>query len=423
MNQRRLTKLALATLLCGVPLLLPANGMRVVSQDSFAAARGEAFVATADNPSAIYYNPAGITQIEGGDLRLGLYNLYLAPTFTPTNGAANAGNEYELNKHFAFVPQTYFTYSLPDSAWSFGAGLYAPYGAGISWPQDTGFRAVATRGRLSYIRLNPVAAVELAPTLSLAAGLMADYGNINLEQGLRARENPFANSFRFQGEGWSVGYNVGLLWQPSEIVSIGATFRSTTTINFEGKTEMEQQPVIRPTRLGASMEMEFPLTAVIGVSYRPTTNWNVEFDADYTDWSSVGKLTIKQEGTPPFPVQPNVPVNLHWQESWLLSAGVTRYLKDGWHLSAGYAFNQNSVPDDYYQPLVADLDRHFFTVGAGRKGRKYDFDVAYQLGYGPDRHVSGSLPPSQPGFSAGQNGDGTYDFISHAVLISFGIHF
>ena len=69
------------------------------------------------------------------------------------------------------------------------------------------------------------------------------------------------------------------------------------------------------------------------------------------------------------------------------------------------------------------MDRHFFTLGAGHRGRKYDFDVAYQFGYGPARLVTGSLPPSQPGFAAGQNGNGTYDFISHAVLISFGIHF
>ena len=42
-----------------------ANGFRLPDQDAFATARGEAFVATADNPSAIYYNPAGITQIRG----------------------------------------------------------------------------------------------------------------------------------------------------------------------------------------------------------------------------------------------------------------------------------------------------------------------------------------------------------------------
>ena len=423
MNSQRLIKTLAGLLVSAAPVLLQANGMRLVSQDGFATARGEAFVATADNPSAIYYNPAGITQLAGDQLRAGLYSIYLDPSFTPPGTAANAGETYHLNENFAVVPQAYYTHRVADSAWSVGAGLYAPYGAGISWPQDTGFRAVTTEGRLTYLRFNPVAAVKLAPNLSLGGGVLVDYGNINLEQGLRPRENPFRNYFRFQGEGWSVGYNVGVLWQPGEKFSFGATFRSETTVNFDGTTEMEQQPIIRPTRLAASMEMNFPLTAVVGVSYRPTAKWNLEVNADYTDWSSLGALSIKQRGTPPFPVQQNIAVNMHWQESWMFTAGATRYLAGGWHVSAGYVFNQNSVPDTYYSPLAADLDRHFFSVGAGRKGKRFDFDIAYQFGYGPPRTVVGSDPPSQPGFAANQNGDGTYDFTSHAVLVSFGIHF
>ena len=103
--------------------------------------------------------------------------------------------------------------------------------------------------------------------------------------------------------------------------------------------------------------------------------------------------------------------------------GVTRSFDNGWHISGGYLFNQNSVPDNYYSPLAADLDRHFFTIGFGRTGKRIDFDLTYQFGYGPAHTVTGSQPSSTPGFSANQNADGTYKFISHAVLISAGIHF
>ena len=46
------------------------------------------------------------------------------------------------------------------------------------------------------------------------------------------------------------------------------------------------------------MEMEFPLTAVVGVSYGPTPKWNIEFDADYTDWS-IGMTYKFKIYTPP----------------------------------------------------------------------------------------------------------------------------
>src|SRR3954471_17624185 len=67
---KTLPTLALALLYCANVL---AVGLRDPNQDPEGIARGNAFVATADNPSAVYYNPAGITQLEGNNARVGLY--------------------------------------------------------------------------------------------------------------------------------------------------------------------------------------------------------------------------------------------------------------------------------------------------------------------------------------------------------------
>src|SRR4051812_5262687 len=88
------------------------NGLRVLSQDGLATARGDAFAATADNASAVYYNPAGITQIPGTDLRVGLYNIYLQPTFRPPDSAANHVQTYDIGKHFAAVPEMFISHTL-----------------------------------------------------------------------------------------------------------------------------------------------------------------------------------------------------------------------------------------------------------------------------------------------------------------------
>src|ERR1039458_7320661 len=84
-----------------LPLTTSATGFRLPDQDAFATSRGEAFVATADNPSAIYYNPAGISQLEGNNLRAGIYGIYLDPSYRPPN----SGNSYHSSKNLAAVPQ------------------------------------------------------------------------------------------------------------------------------------------------------------------------------------------------------------------------------------------------------------------------------------------------------------------------------
>ena len=81
MNKLTAVRFLVATC-AAMPALLLANGMRLVSQDGFATARGEAFAATADNPSAIYYNPAGITQLDGTQLRAGITRSILIRPFS-----------------------------------------------------------------------------------------------------------------------------------------------------------------------------------------------------------------------------------------------------------------------------------------------------------------------------------------------------
>jgi len=401
-----------------------ANGFRLPDQDAFATARGEAFVATADNPSAIYYNPAGITQLEGGNVRGGFYEIFLEPSFTPPAGAPNAGHTYDEQKQDATIPQIFYTYTPKDSKLSFGLGIYAPFGGKTSWPQDTGFRSVALDGSLTYITINPVVAYKILPSLSIGGGVMVNYADMSLNQGLtRFYLSPNTNFFRFSGSGWSVGYNLGALWQPHETVSLGATFRSSATVTLQGQTEYEQWPQIsEPTHQSAEANFTFPMIAVVGISYRPTPKWNIEFDADYSDWSSFGSTTIHQSSAT-YPVEQDISMKLNWRSSWIYELGVTRRFDSGWQVSTGFAYSENSVPDDYYTPLAADMDRYFFSVGTGYRGQRFSFDIAYQFGYGPPHTVTGSQPSSIPANSTGQTADGKYDFISHAVSVSVGMRF
>ena len=414
---------AIIAFIAGFPALLNANGFRLVSQDAFAAARGEAFAATADNPSAIHYNPAGISQLEGQQFRIGAYALHFDPTFSPPEGSPNAGKTYEIEDKDALAPQLYYTYAVPDCPLTLGLGVYAPHGASVTWPQDTGFRTVATDGELTYLRINPVASLEIRPGLSIAIGAMIDNASISNGQALLVDERPFKNSFDFEGDAFSVGYNFGILWQINEQWSVGATYRSKSRMNFEGETKVEQEPFFNKTKVDAEMELDFPSTTVFGVSYRPTERWNIELNADYTNWSTIGTTAIEQKDPPPYPVQQDIPVTMDWKDSWIMKLGVTRYFDEGWYASAGYVFNENSVPSTNYSPVVADLDRHFLTLGVGREWSRYSVDFAYQYGFAPTRTVTGSTPPSTPAANAGQNADGSYDFESHALLLSFGVRF
>jgi long-chain fatty acid transport protein len=429
MNTRLTLALLVIALIGGPPSPLNAGGVRIASQDGFATARGEAFVATADNPAAIYYNPAGITQIEGTAVRSSLYGIYLNPNFSPEPGQPNSGNTYHLENKLAAAPSLFCAVTPEASPLSFGLGLYAPYGGNVNWPDDTGFRAVTTESTLQYLTINPVIALKPVASFAIAAGAMVNYVNLESAQGLRRFQGIQNDYFRFTGDGWSASYNLGVLWKPQAWVALGATIRGAAQVTLEGQTEFARPVQIPATTLDAQADYKFPFTAVVGISVRPTPKWNLEFNADYTDWSSFDSTVIHQ-ATPPGG-WPNylgqwpqdISVLMDWQPSWMYEFGLTHYFDNDWHVSAGYVYSQNSVPDTYYLPATLDLDRHFISAGIGCKGPHLDFDIAYQFGYGPRRTVDGSRLPTNLVPAADQVADGTYEYISHAVMLTVGLHF
>jgi len=246
-------------------------------------------VATADNPSAIYFNPAGITQLEGSNLRGGLYAIDLDPSYRPQNGSGT----YETQWKYHAVPQLYYTYTPKDSPITLGLGAYTPFGLGLQWPQNSTLRPVAVRSSLSYYTINPVVAWQLPWHLSVAAGLTVNYSRIDLQQGL----SPFPNNdvLRFQGDAWALGYNLGTRWQPLEQLAFGVSFRGATEMDYSGHVETQMTtPPVPANYSPASMNYPYPVEATAGISYRPTKKWNLEFDAQFTDWSEVGNLAIHQ---------------------------------------------------------------------------------------------------------------------------------
>ncbi|MCX8108392.1 MAG: outer membrane protein transport protein [Verrucomicrobiae bacterium] len=396
-----------------------ATGFRLPDQDAFAAARGEAFVATADNASAIYYNPAGIAQLQGHNVRVGTYALYLQSSYTSPDGRS-----FDNTEDLHAIPQLFYAFGHSELPLSLGVGLYSPYGLSSHWPDDTGFRTVATEGILEYYTVNPVVAWRVSQSLSVGAGLTINYAELDLRKGLVWPTQPW-DEFRFKGDGLDFGYNIGLLWKLHEKISFGANFRSITTVDLDGRTEYFNAveipgvfPAFPKQRVEASAEFPFPFSAVLGVSYRPTPNWNFEFDAEYTDWNRLNTVVVKQAASFSPLIPQNLPLVLDWEGSWYYEFGITRYINDAWSISLGYIFNENSVPDKTYSPIVADLDRHFVSIGAGYARDNFNIDLTYQFGYGPARKVSGSQASA-----TGQTADGEYEFVSHALMVSIGLKF
>jgi long-chain fatty acid transport protein len=378
-------------------------GLALPDQDAFATARGNAFVATANDPAAVYYNPAGISQLDGANVSLGAYGIVLSDRYTGAGGSVNSKTIW------SGVPQGFATFALTNYHLSFGLGIYSPYGLRMEWPNTAPFLAAGETGQIDYLTTAGIVSWQMLPNLSIAAGPTLNYSDADLKEFV-----PFAPGLgfvnHFQGRATDAGYTAGLLFQAAEHHFFGLTYRSATEMNYNGHATVPAYPFAANT--GASADFHFPDTLAFGYSYRPNEKWNLEGDINWTDWSHL--QTVPLLPSPPLPAADTLAFN--WKPSWMLDFGVTRYLGSDWRVSGGYMYSENSVPDGNFNPLVPDSDRHVFSLGVGKKCGKFSWDAAYQLAWGPSRSVGSDA-------TAGGLPDGKYEFLSHALTINVGYHF
>lgn len=374
-----------------------ASGIRVFGHDAFATARGDAFVATADNPAAIYYNPAGITQLEG-------HNARAAVNLVSTRASFENRMLRDVNTEddFEALPGFFYTYSPKDCPFSFGAGYYVPYSLSLEWPENGPFRNTTIRGELQYHTLNPIIAWKVTETLSIAAGPTLNYSSTDLRRGIATP----GDEFRFKGDDYDFGVSAGIMWQPTARHSFGLSYRNETTMNLEGKSRVQPYPI--PVE-DASAELPFPQVVIIGYSFRPTPLWNLEVDFDWTD-RNPGKTPVLKQAT-----TGDVPLPLRWGSSYAVEVGATRYFDNGLHVSGGYVYIESSVPNKSFTPQVPGQDLHVFSTGLGGRYKWFTWDATYQFTYGPGHDVSGSV--------YGPTVSGNYNFIAHAFSLSFGYRF
>lgn len=382
----------LVSVLC--PLLSHAVGFRLPNQDPEGIARGNAFTATADNPSAIYYNPAGITQLEGQQIHAGMYLISADTEFTSPTGA-----KAQTDTTPQPVPQLYYVNTLESLPLSFGLGVYAPYGLSLDWGPNTPFRTVAERGSLLYASVNPVVAWRVLPSLSIAIGPTINYSQASIVQGFSLL-NPI-DQFKFAGTAYGFGFNAGIMWHPIEKLSFGVNYRSPTTLNYHGHSETSPSSPF-PYYASTSTEgsLNFPQYVTGGISFRPTPKWNLEFDLDWTEWDAVKEVVF--HGTP----LGDIPLVLNYQNSFMYEFGITRELGKGYFASVGYIYSENSSPDRNFTPLIPDANLQLGSIGVGHHGVRWDWAVAYHFAYNGGRQVSNDVNALA---------DGTYTTFNNAV--------
>ncbi|MCK4763480.1 MAG: outer membrane protein transport protein [Candidatus Aminicenantes bacterium] len=402
---------------------LYSNGINVNSVGTKAASMGGAFVGLADDYSAVYWNPAGLTQMEKASFTI--FGEVALPTITyqtdfftpfglPAIDATSKKKVYPLGLIGYFKPIS------PKVV--VGLSIYTPSGIGGAWegsdltnltfPDPT---AYTWESAVGAVTLAPVVAFKLSPKFSLGIALNLNYALLDMEMG-----TPFGQ-YTESMTGMGFGATIGVLFKPAKQFSMGLTVRTPSKLKLSGTLDIPGLALLglSPSSDG-NRDITNPLWIGFGIAIKATPKLTITADAQYTKWGDLATLdiTLDDAGWKALGFEAAFSSTLDWEDRIQWRFGLEYMIKKGMALRLGYYIDPAPGPLSTLNILLPSPEANWLTFGFGMNTPKFnlDFGVDYNLG-GKDREAD------LAGIIAGEAMPGTHGMKLWAFAFAFTFKF
>ena len=371
-----------------------ASGFGIYEWSARGNAMGGAVAANPKDASAIAYNPAGMTELEGNNMMLGAsaINPYADMDFEGYEGSTAKSNVW-------IPPHLYMTNQLTDKWWV-GIGSFSRFGLGTEWEETWAGRYNVTEASIQTLSVNPNLAYKLNDKWSFAVGgelmwmeflqrKVVDHDSAaNAFNGGKNNPNTYNTDTdaKLLGDSVGLGLTLSMFHKPLDWLSVGLTYRSQIKHKIQGDAyfaRIGSQPGAvsqYSQNTTASGIIILPDSVTVAVAVKPMDKLTLEADLIWTRWSTYQELRIDY-GIPLVPAAPTISdhstSNKNWRDTWRYALGAEYALTDMVDLRAGYIYDQSPISDDGADYMLPTSDRQLYSTGLGFHWDNWVVDVSY----------------------------------------------
>ena len=328
--------------------------------------------AAADDPSALYFNPAAITELPGVQLSTGVIALF--PTAQQSNQGSDrtvpgqpgvtvpvTGNSGGNPFHKVIpVPSVYVTGQVTDRLW-LGVGVNAPFGLKLDY--DDGFfgRYDSLHTDLKTYNLQTSAAYKLDDHFSIGGGVDVQYVKVTLTNAL-PQLSPLITTDGLasaKGNDWSIGWNAGLFYTDGR-TNLGVSYHSGIGHDITGTQTISGLQSLLASQNGSSdltAPLELPDIVTVGFMHRLTPSLRAMISARWYNWSVFKSIAITAAGRTSVK-------ELDYKDSYSVSLGGEYDISPALTLRAGTMFDRSPTNPQHLTTRVPDGDRTWLSAGA-----------------------------------------------------------
>ena len=441
MAQINSMKLIPALLLVAFSDAASASGFQLFEQN--ASGIGNAFAgsaATAENASTIYFNPAGMTQLQAHEVSAGVSAVN--PSFSFTNKGSSVGTLANTGEGgnaggWAFIPNGYLSWALNKDLYV-GIGVGAPFGLKTEYDDRWIGAAQSSKFEIKTININPSIAYRVNDSVSLGAGanwqqFKAEYVRLATAGGAASPTVPFGDrvtsKMNLEDSAW--GWNVGGLFTISPSTKVGVSYRSRIKYHTDGDVKLYGDGTAGGNGTAAALvslgrqsdvtaDLTVPDTFIMSVDQKLSDKWEMLGDVSWTGWSSIPKVDImRSSGT--LNGQNAQTLDTDFRDTWRLALGGNYKYSDAWKLKFGIAYDQTPVKGAATRlTSLPDNDRVWFSFGTQwtpDKASRVDLGVSYI--YVKDSKIDNNQAASGRGTVIGEYNDSSIWVLGAQYSLSF----
>ena len=369
-----------------------ANGLNLNSLGSRAQAMGGAYVSIADDPTAVFWNPAGAGLFSRRTV--GIYMAGIIPSGSYQFSFLGIDAQYSKT----YLTGLFGIYYPLNEKLTLGLALYTPSGLGTDWDgQDfaplSGGRNLKWGSKVGVLSISPVLAYRFSEKILFGVSLNANYGMMDLDTS--------AGTYQYSesSKGWGYGATLGLLIKPSDRFSLGLSVKTASKVSLSGDVTMEVMRVYSalygteiPTTSGFTRDITWPMWVGAGLSFRPTDNLILSLDVHWTQWSKENVIITDYENSLwkiLFSATPKKEEEmvLHWKDTTQIRFGAEYRVSDALAIRAGYYMDPSPAPDETMNVLLPSFDFNVITFGVGYSGSSYSLDIGVEYLMGKERNI------------------------------------